>query len=32
MTSGGELTGEMIKHYLEHHFELKADDNFCTED
>ncbi len=30
MTSG-ELTEEMIKNYLEHHFEPKGDDNFKTE-
>jgi len=25
------LTEEMIKNYLEHHFEPKGDDNFRTE-
>ena len=32
VTSGaGELTEEMIKNYLDHHFEPKVDDNFRTE-
>ena len=26
-----EVTEEVIRHYLEHHFEPKADDNFRTE-
>ena len=30
--TSGELTEEMIKEYLEHHFEPKVDDNFRTED
>ncbi|MEY3288540.1 MAG: putative transposase [Pseudomonadota bacterium] len=30
--TSGELTEEMIKNYLEHHFEPKGDDNFKTED
>ncbi len=30
--TSGELTEEMIKEYLKHHFELKVDDNFKTED
>ncbi len=30
--TSGELTEEMIKEYLEHHFEPKGDDNFRTED
>jgi REP-associated tyrosine transposase len=30
--TSGELTEEMIKNYLDHHFEPKADDNFRTED
>ena len=30
--TSGELTEEMIKDYLEHHFEPKVDDNFKTED
>jgi len=29
--TSGELTEEMIKSYLEHHFEAKVDDNFRTE-
>ena len=29
--TSGELTEEMIKEYLEHHFEPKVDDNFRTE-
>ena len=29
--TSGELTDEMIKNYLEHHFEPKGDDNFRTE-
>ena len=29
--TSGELTEEMIKNYLEHHFEPKTDDNFRTE-
>ena len=29
--TSGEVTEEMIKHYLEHHFEPKTDDNFRTE-
>jgi putative transposase len=29
--TSGELTEEMIKDYLEHHFEPKVDDNFRTE-
>ena len=29
--TSGELTEEMIKEYLEHHFEPKGDDNFRTE-
>ena len=29
--TSGELTEEMIKNYLEHHFEAKVDDNFKTE-
>ena len=29
--TSGELTEEMIKNYLEHHFEPKSDDNFRTE-
>ena len=29
--TSGELTEEMIKEYLEHHFEPRADDNFRTE-
>ena len=27
----GEMTQEMIKNYLEHHFEPNPDDNFRTE-
>ena len=30
--TSGELTEEMIKEYLGHHFEPKVDDNFRTED
>ena len=30
--TSGELTEEMIKEYLEHHFEPRVDDNFRTED
>ena len=30
--TSGELTEEMIKDYLEHHFEPKVDDNFRTEE
>ena len=30
--TSGELTEEMIKNYLDHHFEPKMDDNFRTED
>ena len=29
--TSGELTEEMIKEYLEHHFEPRVDDNFKTE-
>ncbi|MEQ1560311.1 MAG: hypothetical protein ABL933_15430, partial [Methyloglobulus sp.] len=29
--TSGELTEEMIKNYLEHHFKPKGDDNFRTE-
>jgi len=29
--TSGELTEEMIKNYLAHHFEPKGDDNFKTE-
>jgi putative transposase len=29
--TSGELTEEMIKNYLENHFEPKGDDNFKTE-
>ncbi|WP_020560200.1 transposase, partial [Thiofilum flexile] len=29
--TSGELTEEMIKAYLEHHFEPRIDDNFKTE-
>ena len=29
--TSGEVTEEMIKDYLEHHFEPKTDDNFRTE-
>ena len=29
--TSGEVTEEMIKAYLEHHFEPKADDHFRTE-
>jgi len=29
--SAGELTKEMIKEYLEHHFERKSDDRFEVE-
>ena len=29
--TSGEVTEEMIRHYLEHHFEPKTDDNFRTE-
>ena len=29
--TSGEVTEEMIRNYLEHHFEPKADDNFRTE-
>ena len=29
--TAGELTEEMIKDYLEHHFEPRVDDNFRTE-
>ena len=29
--TSGDLTEEMIKNYLEHHFEPKGDDNFKTE-
>ncbi len=29
--TSGELTEEMTKNYLEHHFEPKGDDNFRTE-
>ena len=29
--TSGELTEEMIKQYLEHHFEPKGEDNFRTE-
>ena len=28
----GQVTEEMIKNYLEHHFEPKGDDNFRTDD
>jgi putative transposase len=30
--TSGELTEEMIKNYLDHHFEPKVDDNFRTKD
>jgi len=30
--TSGELTEEMIKEYLEHHFEPNVDDNFKTEE
>ncbi|VAW87500.1 Transposase [hydrothermal vent metagenome] len=30
--TSGDLTEEMIKEYLEHHFEPKVDDNFRAED
>ena len=30
--TSGDLTEEMIKNYLEHHFEPKADDNFRAEE
>ena len=30
--TSGDLTEEMIKDYLEHHFEPKVDDNFRTEE
>ena len=30
-TTSGELTEEMIKEYLDHHFEPKVEDNFRTE-
>ncbi|WP_061509748.1 IS200/IS605 family transposase [Endozoicomonas montiporae] len=30
--TSGEVTENMIKEYLEHHFEPRADDNFRTED
>ena len=30
--TSGELTEEMITHYLEHHFEPKVDDNFRAEE
>ena len=30
--TSGQVTDEMIKNYLEHHFEPKGDDNFRTED
>ena len=30
--TSGQVTDEMIKNYLEHHFEAKGDDNFRTED
>lgn len=30
--TSGDLTEEMIKEYLEHHFEPKVEDNFKTED
>ena len=30
--SSGQVTDEMIKTYLEHHFEPKKEDNFKTED
>ncbi len=30
--TSGEVAEEMIKNYLEHHFEPKVDDNFRTED
>ena len=30
--TSGDVTEEMIKEYLEHHFEPKSDDNFRTED
>ena len=29
--TSGELTEEMIKNYLDHHFEAKVEDNFRTE-
>ena len=29
--SSGQITDEMIKNYLEHHFEPKKDDDFKTE-
>ena len=29
--TSGEVTEEMIRNYLEHHFEPKTDDNFRTE-
>jgi len=29
--NSGELTEEMMKNYLDHHFEPKVDDNFRTE-
>ena len=29
--TSGDVTEEMIKEYLEHHFEIKEDDNFRTE-
>jgi len=29
--TSGQVTDEMIKNYLEHHFEPKGDDNFRTE-
>jgi len=29
--TSGDLTEEMIKDYLEHHFEPKGDDNFKTD-
>ena len=30
--TSGQVTDEMIKNYLEHHFEPRGDDNFRTED
>tara|TARA_R110001583_G_scaffold12927_4_gene56614 strand:+ start:16714 stop:16896 length:183 start_codon:yes stop_codon:yes gene_type:complete len=29
--TSGDVTEEMIKEYLEHHFEVNGDDNFRTE-
>ncbi|MHB1380448.1 MAG: IS200/IS605 family transposase, partial [Desulfurivibrionaceae bacterium] len=29
--SSGQITDEMFKNYLEHHFEPKKDDDFKTE-